>query len=333
MDNTRCQKWFCRATKINNTQNGIYEYDFDELYKTLSEKYDKIIFALHDKDISNTHCHIIIQNKTQIRFDTLKKLIPYGDIEKQRGTNKECYEYCLHIDKKSLEKEKEQYDDSCIKTNIEDLETWKKLDNSLGARNDLVQIVKDIKNGATQQDILKNYPSHFVRYSDAFTKVKQELLYEEYSNKFRQLEVIYIYGSTGKGKTRYVMEKYGYQNVYRVNEYNSGAFDRYEGQDVLLLDEFRSSFTITQMLMYLDGYPLWLPCRYRNKFAVYTKVYIISNISLAEQYPNVQKEEPKTYEAFLRRINAVYNFDVSKDKPITTNSRLIPIDVDIGDIF
>lgn len=37
--------------------------------------------------------------------------------------------------------------------------------------------------------------------------------------------------------------------------------------------------------------------------------------------------------ALLRRITAVYDFDKSKDIPITHDARLIPIDVDIGDIF
>ena len=333
MSNDRCQKWFCRATKINNTQNGIYEYDFDELYKTLSERYDKVLFALHDKDISNVHWHIVIQNKTQIRFDTLKNIIPYGDIEKQRGSNKECYEYCLHIDKKSLETEKDQYDDTCIKTNIEDLETWKKLDNKLGSRNDLVQIVEDIKNGATNSDLRDNYPSQYVRYSNAFEKIQQELLEDKFKNTFRKLEVIYIYGSTGVGKTRYVMEKYGYQNVFHVSSYGHGMFDTYKGQDVMLFDEFRSSIPIAQILTYLDGYPIHLPARYNNKLALFTKVYIVSNIPLSAQYPNVQTDEPKTYDAFLRRISAVYDFDKSKTTPITHDARLIPIDVDIGDIF
>ena len=55
--------------------------------------------------------------------------------------------------------------------------------------------------------------------------------------------------------------------------------------------------------------------------------------ALSAQYPNVQTEEPKTYDAFLRRISAVYDFDKSKTTPITHDARLIPIDVDIGDIF
>ncbi len=329
MSENKCRKWFCRVTKTNNTQNGIYEYNFDELYQTLSERYDKVLFALHDKDTENVHCHIIIQNEQQIRFDTLKKLIPYGDIEKQRGTNKECYEYCLHIDSKSLEKEKDQYDDSCIKTNIEDLETWKKLDNKAGARNDLVLIVDMIKNGATDMEIMNEYPSQYLLYAKSISALRQEILKETKGKEFRHLEVIYIYGSTGVGKTRYVMEKYGYENVYQVTSYGTGAFDGYMGEDVMLFDEFRSSIPITQMLTLLDGYPLQLPCRYNNKQALYTKVYIISNIPFEEQYKDTQYNEPKTFDAFKRRINAVYNFDKSKEIPEKNDNRLIPLDIDV----
>jgi tRNA uridine 5-carbamoylmethylation protein Kti12 len=76
-----------------------------------------------------------------------------------------------------------------------------------------------------------------------------------------------------------------------------------------VFDEYRSQFKIADMLNYLDGYPLELPCRYYDKQACYTTVYIISNIPLERQYPNVQNDEKTTWQAFLRRINNVYNFD------------------------
>jgi len=312
----RNRKWFCRVTKKNNTQNGLYEYDFDDLYKTLCDKYDNILFALHDKDLENIHCHIVIQNKTQIKFDTLKKLIPYGDIEKQRGSNKECYDYCLHIDEKSKETEKDTYDESCLKTNIDNIEVWKMLGNASGSRSDLVEIFTMIKNGASDFEIMSKYPSQFIMYGKAISQARQSFLREAHGNDFRQLQVTYIFGSTGVGKTRSVMEKYGYKNVYRVTDYGTGAFDGYNGQDVILFDEFRSSIKISNMLTYLDGYPVELPCRFANKPALFTKVYIISNIPLYAQYELVQKNEPKTYDAFCRRINEVYDFDTSKDKPL-----------------
>ena len=70
------------------------------------------------------------------------------------------------------------------------------------------------------------------------------------------------------------------------------------------------------MLNYLDIYPLQLPARFHNKTACYTKVFIVSNIPLSGQYPNVQRENPITFEAFLRRIHKVFNFNVSKTESL-----------------
>lgn len=103
------------------------------------------------------------------------------------------------------------------------------------------------------------------------------------------------------------MDQYGYSNVYRVTDY-SHPFDGYKGQDVILFEEFRSSISVGNMLEYIEGYPVELPCRYVNKIACYTKVYICSNIPLRKQYPNLQIDENVSYNAFLRRINYVHKF-------------------------
>ena len=104
------------------------------------------------------------------------------------------------------------------------------------------------------------------------------------------------------------MDKYGYENVYRVTDYLH-PFDNYKGQKVLLLEEFRGSLKINDMLNYLDGYPLELPCRYNNKSACYTDVFICTNIDLLEQYTNIQKEQKETWNAFLRRLDYVKVFN------------------------
>ena len=121
------------------------------------------------------------------------------------------------------------------------------------------------------------------------------------------MSVTYIWGPTGTGKTRYVMEKYGYENVYRVTNYKN-PFDGYKAQDVLLFDEFRSNLPISDMLKYLDGYPVDLPCRFSDKHACFTKVYFTTNISLDRQYETVQREERETYRAFVRRIHNTFYF-------------------------
>jgi hypothetical protein len=123
------------------------------------------------------------------------------------------------------------------------------------------------------------------------------------------MKVNYVYGSTGTGKTRWIAENYGYRNIFRVTEYDQRAFDNYDGQDIIVFEEFRGQFRITQMLNYLDGHPCRLPCRFVDRTACYTQVFITTNIPLQEQYTDVQDSEPATYKAFLRRIHNVYNYD------------------------
>ena len=43
------------------------------------------------------------------------------------------------------------------------------------------------------------------------------LLEDEMKNQWRDVFVTYIYGTTNTGKTRSVMEQFGYENVYRMH--------------------------------------------------------------------------------------------------------------------
>jgi len=68
------------------------------------------------------------------------------------------------------------------------------------------------------------------------------------------------------------------------------------------------------MLLYCDVYPIELPSRYANKFACYNKVYIVSNWSLEKQYPEIQREDEESWNAFLRRIHKVIIYDKSGNR-------------------
>lgn len=108
-------------------------------------------------------------------------------------------------------------------------------------------------------------------------------------------------------RTRYVMEREGYAAVYRVTEYEH-PFDGYAGQETLVLDEYRSQLKISELLNLLDGYPLELRCRYSNKTACFTTIYIISNLALSAQYPVIHYEQPETWQALLRRIHHIVEY-------------------------
>lgn len=142
---------------------------------------------------------------------------------------------------------------------------------------------------------------------DKIDSCRQVVDAEKYRTTFREMHVEYHFGKTGKGKTRSIMESHGYEDVYRVTDYLH-PFDTYQGQPVIVFEEFHSNIKIQGVLNYLDGYPLMLPSRYNNKTACYTTVYITSNLKLEEQYRSIQREYWDTWEAFLRRIHKVRMF-------------------------
>ena len=166
------------------------------------------------------------------------------------------------------------------------------------------ELYQMIDAGYTNAEILA-MNNDYILNIDKLDKVRITLFTDKYKGKRRlNLKVIYISGITGTGKTRGVLDEHGDANVYRVSDYLH-PFDQYTCQPVIAFEEFRSSLRISDMLNYCDIYPISLPARYSNKVACYETVYILSNTSLESQYQDVQKEEPETWAAFLRRIHEV----------------------------
>lgn len=240
-----------------------------------------------------------------MRFSTLKNHFPEAHLETARGTSQQNRDY--------INKSGKWENDAKHGTRIPGtFEEWGEIPaEQQGQRTDLADIYGMVKEGASDVTILEAFPKAML-YLDKIERVRQVLKAEKYAIEFRPLEVTYIWGPTGTGKTRGVMEEYGYDKVCRVTDYDH-PFERYTGEEILLFDEFRSQLQISDMLNYLDGYPLMLPCRYINRQACYTKVFLISNVSLEKQYKDVQYDEPATWAAFRRRIHKVIEYSAEGD--------------------
>ncbi len=251
------------------------------------------------------HTHIYIEAKNPIKFETLKKLFYYGHLEPAKGSAKQNRDY-IRKEGKYLDSEKKE-------TNLPDtFEEWGDMPiERQKSQKQMEAILEMIKDGATDAQILDAFPTAITKLGH-IEKARQTWLEAKYRDKWRQLEITYIHGKTRTGKTRYVMEKYGYSKVYKVTNYQH-PFDGYNSEDVLLLDEFRSSIPFSELLQILDGYPCKLAARYADKVACYTKVYIVTNIPFEEQYPNIKKDEPDSWEALRARINHFIGFNAEDD--------------------
>lgn len=296
---TQSRKW--QLTINKPIEKGLTH---EEIRTRLSKFKSLLYWCMSDEtggEQQTFHTHIYIHNPSGLRFSTIKKRFPEAHIEMAKGTAQENRDYVF--------KEGKWYNTEKGTTNHrESHDEYGELPvERQGQRNDLTDLFDMIKSGMSTFEIISEAPQYIDRI-EKIEKVRQMILEEKYADLWRDVDVTYIWGMTGTGKTRSVMEKYGYRNVYRVTDYQH-PFDSYKGQDVICFEEFRSSLPIDDMLKYLDGYPIEFPARYANKQGCFTKVFIISNEDIRTLYPNVQQEKPNTWSAFLRRIKTVQVFD------------------------
>lgn len=282
---------------INNPQT--HGFDHARIRSILSDFPGVEYWCMCDEtgDKGTYHTHLYMAFRNSVMFDTVRSKFYGAHIEPAKGKHRENRDY--------IRKEGKWLDDAKHETNHpETFEEWGELPpDKSRSESQAEQIMQMVMEGKTNAQILREMPTAYSKIN-YIEQARQTLLQEQHENEWRNLSVTYIWGETGAGKTRSVMDLYGYPNVYRVMDY-AHPFDGYKGQDVILFDEFRSQLPLSAMLVYLDGYPVELPCRYANKQARFTKVFLVSNIPLEQQYPTVQMDKPGDWAAFRRRIQVV----------------------------
>lgn len=284
---------------INNPQN--YQITHDTIISKISSlkslKYACISDEIGGKG-GTYHTHIFVYWENPKNFNTLRKLFDeHAHIDFCVGTCKQNRDYVFK-EGKWEDTEKGNTKVPCMQIEYGELPEEQTCPEPM-----LELLYELIKDGHSNAEILEQHPE-YLKEITTMDRVRLTILQERYKETFRKLEVTYMFGKTGTGKSRGIMQKYGYSNVFRVTDYLH-PFDTYSCEDVVVFEEFSSTIKITDMLNYLDGYPLKLPARYSDKIACYTKVYICTNTKLEEQYPNIQKENAEVWSAFLRRITKV----------------------------
>lgn len=141
------------------------------------------------------------------------------------------------------------------------------------------------------------------------------------AGKFKKT-ILYIYAESGSGKTKYCKKliellktialKYGQRWEYCLTA-SINAFDEYNGQDILFLDDIRGdSLTVSDWLKLLDPYTISpISARYHNKMGA-AKVIIITTTTpfrtfFEQSKGNIDEDSGQ----FIRRIDCSVNI---KDK-------------------
>lgn len=279
-------------------------FTHEHIIKVFVNNFKTLIYlCMADEQGTQYHTHIFVVFSSRVRFSMLKRYFPEAHIEKCKGSVSDNVCYIKKSGKWELDKNKQE---KKIEGTFEEYGTQPP--DSKGKRRDMSDLYQMVLDDMTNAEILAVNQDYILQI-DKIDKVRTTVLTERYKETVRlNLQVIYISGATGTGKTRGVMEENGYSNVYRVTDYLH-PFDGYNCQPVICFDEFRSSLKLKEMLLYCDIYPIELPSRYYNKFACYEKIYIVSNWELERQYSEIQKEDAESWKAFLRRIHKVIIYE------------------------
>lgn len=235
------------------------------------------------------HWQVYVENKTQIRFSTLKSKFPTGHFEVRRGSKESCYDYVTK-------------DDTALGVRIQNGEIDVK-EKKRGRAEELDRLRTLLLGGKPLGEIILEEQSS-ANHLTYLRELDYQMKRRQAKGKLRDVEVSYIFGATGVGKTRMVYDLYADrpEELNVVGNY-AHPFDSYDAEECLVLDEFAGQLDFEYLLKLLDRYPIELRARYRDKTAVFTKVFILSNVPLSHCYPDVMKMRPRQWDALLRRID------------------------------
>lgn len=116
-------------------------------------------------------------------------------------------------------------------------------------------------------------------------------------------QVFVYWGKSGAGKSRQAWEQAGW-DAYPKDP-RTKFWDGYQGQEHVVIDEFRGGIDVAHVLRWLDRYPVLVEIKGSSVPLVAKKIWITSNLAPSEWYPGLDEE---TLQALLRRLN-ITHFD------------------------
>ncbi len=169
-----------------------------------------------------------------------------------------------------------------------------------GARTDLDLARTAVKRGANSLEMLETHTMVVAKYPK-FVNHCREVYDKERARDFRHVKVIVHWGDAGQGKSRPAFEA----GAYAVANYRPEWWDGYDGEKIVLFDDFYGQFPWERLLRLLDGYPIQVPIKGAFRYLLAETIYITSNTHPDDWYPEMAG---KAREGLNRRITEIIEF-------------------------
>lgn len=254
------------------TLNNYTEEDM-QLLKDIECKF--IVFGkeIGEKGTPHLQGHIIFN--TQYRLSQLKKT--FGN----------QYHWGIPIS-----------EDHSINYCMKDKDYYIKNDKKQGHRTDIDKVVHSIKTVGIAKTI-DLYPREYIKFHSGMEK----LAYKCQPRRNFKPYIEWIWGPTGIGKTRYVMELEDpdCEGKLWISGKNLKWWEGYEQQEATLFDDFRGDFcTFHELLRILDRYPYTVEVKGGSRQLCSKRMYITSCYRPEDVY-----ETREDIEQLLRRIDKI----------------------------
>lgn len=277
---------------------------------------EKYILILHDKDTDEVgslkapHVHLYL--KFSMPYDS-KYISQWFDIEEQyinkvKGRWKDVASYSVHRNAP----DKFQYDVKEVFSNydwLSDLNKSEKISKNNERKEEIIEL---IVNGIIREYNYFEYitPVEFDKYKRSIDNAFKYRL-DKIKGVDRKMDVIFMTGDSGTGKTTYAKEIAKQRNfsVY-VSSGSNDVLDDYKGQDCLILDDLRPScMGLSDLLKMLDNNTSSsVKSRYRNKVLECKLIIITTTLSIDNFFNNVFMEEKETVVQLKRRCKLHIRF-------------------------
>lgn len=110
-----------------------------------------------------------------------------------------------------------------------------------------------------------------------------------------------FWGRTGTGKSRRAWDEAGMEAYSKDPQ--TKWWDGYQGQQNVVIDEFRGAISISHLLRWLDRYPVRVECKGSAMPFVSSKIWITSNLDPRNWYADL---DAASLSALLRRLNITH---------------------------
>lgn len=281
LKDSKFRSWFC---VLNNpekvwegvpkdiAQNALAAWLADKPSRTGAVAYCISAQGLH-------HLHMVLEDSNKARFSAIKKAFPSAHLEPTMGNKQQADDY---INKRGAFAESgEQV--ICVVQHGE-------IQSNQGKRTDIAVIETLLDAGYTPNEIL-NLQFSFRRYDRMIKDAYFDRRYKQ-TAVVRDVKVYWHVGESGSGKSytyKTLCDDIGDDKIYFVSDYDNGYLDKYNGEPVLFLDEFRGQIRFGQLLSILGNYRVQLHSRYSNTYALWSEVHITSVLPPEFVYSYIDK--------------------------------------------